>query len=97
MNSHSTQVLGLLVIVAWAALSARGLKKRLATLLNILAFMVGGLGIGFAIGSSATRGNAAMSWMILLGAVSGFVCLVRNRRLRTRRTPPSRTDPSRVV
>jgi hypothetical protein len=89
MNSHSTQVLGLLVIVAWAALSARGVTGRLVALLTIFAFMIGGLGMGFAIGSSATRGNAAMNWMILLGAVSAFVSLVRNRRSRTRRTPPS--------
>jgi hypothetical protein len=94
MNSHLTQILGLVVIAAWAILSAKGIRGRLLTLLTILAFMAGGLGVGFAIGAwdgnTAIRGNAATSWMILLGAVSGFGCVVRNRQSRTgRRIEPS--------
>jgi hypothetical protein len=87
MNSHLTQVLGLVVIAVWGILSAKGIKGRLLTLLTILAFMAVGLGTGFAVGArdgnSAIRGNAATSWMILLGAVSGFGCLIRDRPSRT--------------
>jgi hypothetical protein len=83
MNSHLTQVLGLVVIGAWAILSAKGIKGRLLTLLTIPAFMVVGPGTGFAVGARdgnlAIRSSAATSWMILLGAVSGFGCVIRNR------------------
>lgn len=85
MNSHSTQILGLVVIAAWAALSAKGTKRRLLTLATILGFMAGGLGVGFAIsswdGNAAIRGNAPISVMILLGVASALKCLLRNRRL----------------
>jgi hypothetical protein len=41
------------------------------------------LGVGFAIGAwdgnTAIRGKAPTNWMILLGVVSGFGCVVRNR------------------
>ena len=85
MNSHETQTLGLAVITAWAILSAEGIRGRLLTVLTILASMAGGLGVGFAIGNTVIRDNAAISWMILLGAVSGILCIVRNRQSRTRR------------
>ena len=51
MNSHLTQLLGLVVIAAWAILSAKGIKGRLLSLLTILAFMAVGLGTGFAVGA----------------------------------------------
>jgi hypothetical protein len=89
MNPHSTQILGLVVIAAWAILSANKMKGRLLTLLAILAFMAGGLGVGFAIGhgNAGIRGNAAISLMILLGAVSAIGCLVGNRRSRNKKNP----------
>jgi|GEM_PF-1517379 hypothetical protein len=93
MNSHLTQLLGLVVIAAWAILSAKGIKGRLLSLLTILAFMAVGLGTGFAVGARdgnlAIRSNAATSWMILLGAVSGFGCVIRNRPSRTTTIAPS--------
>jgi hypothetical protein len=50
-----------------------------------LRFMAGGTGVGFAIGAwdgnAAIRGNAAISLMIFLGAVSAVGCLVRNRQV----------------
>ena len=60
---------------------------------TILVFMVVGLGTGFAVGAQdgnlAIRSSAATSWMILLGAVSGFGCVIRNR--------PSIWQPSCLV
>ena len=89
MNPHSTQILGFLIIVAAAILSANGIRQRLLTLLTILAFIAGGLGVAFAIGAwegnAPIRGNMAISWMLLLGAVGALRCLISNRRSRTRR------------
>jgi hypothetical protein len=91
MNSHLTQILGLLVISVWAIASAKGVKGRLLNLLIIVAFMTGGLGIGFLTGAgggnSAIRDNTAISLMILLGAISGIGCIVRNRRGRSFSVP----------
>jgi dipeptide/tripeptide permease len=93
MNSHSTQILGLVIIVAWAVFSAKGMKRRLLSLVTILGFMAGGIGVGFAIsawnGNAAIRGNAPINLVILLGAVSAAGCLIRNRQSRTRRIESS--------
>lgn len=79
-NSHSTQIIGLLVITAIAVATARRLKRMLLTLLIVAAFSAGGFGMGYAFGmKNGTADNNSISGMILLGALSAVFCILRNR------------------
>jgi len=79
-NSHSTQILALVVAVAWAIASAKGAKGRLRTLLVIVGLAVAGLGVGFVIGVRSE--NTAINLMILTAVMSAIVCILANRQSR---------------
>jgi hypothetical protein len=86
LNPHPTQILGLVVAVAWAIASAQGVKGKLRTLLTIVGFMAVGLGVGFLIGSGslAVRDNTAINLMILLAVISAIGSIFRNRQSQQR-------------
>lgn len=73
----------LVLFSAWAIIGGNGAKWKLLNLVIILAFMAGGIGIGFALGTwggnAAIREQPAASFMILLGCVGAFACALRNR------------------
>jgi hypothetical protein len=81
-NTHVTQMLGLVIISAWAIAGTRGAKGRVLALLIILASMAGGLGVGLLIGlreNPVVRCQLPINLIILCGAFSGIYRIYRNR------------------
>lgn len=87
----------LVLFSAWAIIGGNGAKRKLLNLVIILAFMAGGIGIGFALGTwggnAAIGEHAAASLMILLGCVGALGCARRNKmRAKDGRRPADKAD-----
>lgn len=80
----------LVILSAWAIIEAKGAKWKAGNLVIILAFMAGGIGIGFALGTwggnGAIGGHVASALMILLGCVGALGCVRRNK-MRAKNAP----------
>lgn len=82
----------LVALSGWSIIEAKPLKWKFLNLAIILAFMAGGIGIGFAFGAigsnGAIGGHVAASLMILLGCVGALGCVRRNKmRAKNSSTP----------